>query len=127
MIRVNYSDRQRTCSRPSLSSSLRRSVSPRPRVPTSTTFGTLRATDFGLLPSQVDTGLAGANNIKAILQSSWSIADEVNKLRGLEGTGHGRTLPTGVTAEMALMVVREACNVAEFALTTLDRVTGRRI
>jgi hypothetical protein len=81
---------------------------------------------LGLLPSQVDTSLAGATNIKTILQSSWTIADEVNKLRGLEGTGHGRTLPTGVTAEMALMVVREACNVADLALTTLDRVTGRR-
>jgi hypothetical protein len=82
---------------------------------------------LGLLPSQVDTSLAGATSIKAILQSSWTIADEVNKLRGLEGTGHGRTLPTGVTAEMALMVVREACNVADLALATLDRMTGRRI
>lgn len=80
---------------------------------------------LGLLPSQVDTSLAGASSIKAILQSSWTIADEVNKLRGLEGTGHGRTLPTGITAEMALMVVREACNVADLALTSLDRVTGR--
>ena len=82
---------------------------------------------LGLLPAQVDTSLAGSTNIKTILQSSWNIADEVNKLRGLQGTGHGRTLPTGVSAEMALMVVREACNVAELALSTLDRVRGRRI
>ena len=81
---------------------------------------------LGLLPAQVDTSLAAATNIKTILQSSWNIVDEVNKLRGLEGSGHGRTLPTGVTAEMALMVVREACNVAELVLTTLDRMTGRR-
>jgi hypothetical protein len=80
-----------------------------------------------LLPAQVDTSLAGSTNIKTILQSSWNIADEVNKLRGLQGTGHGRTLPTGVSAEMALMVVRETCNVAELALSTLDRVRGRRI
>ncbi len=81
---------------------------------------------LGLLPSQVDTTRVGATNIKAILQSSWTIADQVNKLRGLEGAGHGRTLPTGVTTEMALMVVREACNVADLTLLTLDRVTGRR-
>jgi Abortive infection C-terminus len=81
---------------------------------------------LGLLPAQVDTRLEGATSIETILQSSWNIADEVNKLRGIQGTGHGRTLPTGVTAEMALPVVREACNVAELALTTLDRVTGRR-
>ncbi len=78
-----------------------------------------------ILPEQVDVTLPGANNIKAILQSSWKIAEQVNKLRGLQGTGHGRTLPTGVSAEMALLVVREACSVAEFTLTRLDRLRGR--
>jgi len=34
-------------------------------------------------------------------------------------------LPTGVTPEMALMVVREACSVAQFMLANLDRVVGR--
>ncbi len=81
---------------------------------------------LGLLPEQVDTTLPGANNIKAILQSSWKIAEQVNLLRGLQGTGHGRTLPTGVSADMALLVVREACSVAEFALVTMDRSAGRR-
>jgi hypothetical protein len=79
-----------------------------------------------MLPTQVDPGLTGAKNIKAILQSSWTIAEQVNGLRGLQGTGHGRTLPTGVSADMALMVVREACSVAEYALTSLDRMRGRR-
>jgi hypothetical protein len=78
-----------------------------------------------LLPEQVNPGLPGASNIKAILQSSWKIAEQVNKLRGFQGTGHGRTLPTGVSAEMALLVVREACSVAEFMLASLDRVRGR--
>lgn len=81
---------------------------------------------LGLLPEQVDPALPGANNIKAILQSSWKIAEQVNLLRGLQGTGHGRTLPTGVTADMALLVVREACSVAEFVLVSLDRSAGRR-
>ena len=67
----------------------------------------------------------GASNIQKVLQNSWSIAEQVNKLRGLQGTGHGRTLPTGVSAEMALLVVREGCSVAEFVLSTLDRATGR--
>ncbi len=79
---------------------------------------------LGLLPDQVDTNLPGARSIKAILQSSWTIAEQVNVLRGLQGTGHGRTLPTGVSTEMALMVVREACSVAELALTSLDRRRG---
>ncbi len=81
---------------------------------------------LGLLPEQVNQALPGARNIQAILQSSWKIAEQVNKLRGLQGTGHGRTLPTGVSADMALLVVREACIVAEFTLVTLDRLTGGR-
>jgi abortive infection Abi-like protein len=80
---------------------------------------------LSLLPTQVNSTLPGASNIKAILQSSWAIAEQVNKLRGFQGTGHGRTLPTGVSADMALLVVREACSVAEFVLATLDRATGR--
>lgn len=80
---------------------------------------------LNLLPAQVNQALPGANNIRAILQSSWTIAEQVNKLRNLQGTGHGRTLPTGVSADMALLVVREACSVAEFVLATLDRTMGR--
>lgn len=59
------------------------------------------------------------------LQASWNIAEQVNVLRGLQGAGHGRTLPTGVSADLALLVVREACSVAEFMLTTLERQYGR--
>ncbi|MEP7223758.1 MAG: abortive infection family protein [Actinomycetota bacterium] len=77
---------------------------------------------LGLLPQQVDVDAPGGPQMRAILQSSWKIAEQVNELRGLQGTGHGRTLPTGVSPEMALLVVREACSVAEFVLTTLDRV-----
>jgi hypothetical protein len=80
---------------------------------------------LGILPEQVDPALPGAKNIKSILQSSWSIAEQTNMLRGLQGAGHGRTLPTGVSADMALLVVREACSVAEFTLVSLERATGR--
>jgi hypothetical protein len=53
------------------------------------------------------------------------IAEQVNVLRGLQGTGHGRTLPMGVSPELAMLVVREACSVAEFTLNALDRQRGR--
>jgi hypothetical protein len=79
-----------------------------------------------VLPQQVDPDLPGANSIRAVLQSSWTIAEQVNALRNVQGVGHGRTLPTGVSAELALLMVREACSVAEFMLTTLDRHYGRR-
>ncbi|MCV7040508.1 abortive infection family protein, partial [Mycolicibacterium moriokaense] len=71
---------------------------------------------LGILPQQVAGTTLGANHIKSVLQSAWTIAEQVNALRNLQGTGHGRTLPTGVTAELARLVVKEACSVAEFAL-----------
>jgi hypothetical protein len=48
-----------------------------------------------------------------------------NQVRNVEGTGHGRTLPTAMTPEMALLVVREACSVAQMVLATLDRSLAR--
>ena len=53
------------------------------------------------------------------------IAGMTNQLRNHEGTGHGRTLPTAISPEVALLVVREACSVTEFVLETLDRQMGR--
>lgn len=80
---------------------------------------------LGLHPKDIDATVAGGAQVRQILQSAWSIADSVNALRSREGTGHGRTLPTGVLPEMAMYVVREACSMAEFTLQTLDRYVGR--
>ena len=80
---------------------------------------------LGLLPERVDPSMQGADAIKAIHGSSWTIAQNVNALRNLQGTGHGRTLPTGVSENLATLVVREACSVAEFMLRQLDHEVGR--
>lgn len=80
---------------------------------------------LGLLPERVDLSQPGGEAIRAIHQSSWTIAQNVNALRNLQGTGHGRTLPTGVSEDLAMLVVREACSVAEFMLRQLDRQIGR--
>ncbi|MCE1179876.1 MAG: abortive infection family protein [Micrococcales bacterium] len=79
---------------------------------------------LGVLPQQVDTNLSGADAIRAIHQSTWNIADQVNKLRNLQGTGHGRTLPSGVSEDLALLVVREAATVADYMLARLSREKG---
>ena len=78
-----------------------------------------------LHPKDVDVDEPGGEQVREILQASWSIARMTNVLRNLEGTGHGRTLPTGVRAEVAHLVVREACSVAQLVLATLDRHLGR--
>lgn len=80
---------------------------------------------LGLHPKDVDVTLAGGQQVREILQASWSIARMTNELRNVEGTGHGRTLPTGMTPELALLVVREACSVAQMVLSSLDRHLGR--
>ena len=79
---------------------------------------------LGLHPRNVDVDEPGGEQVRQILQASWSIACMSNALRNLEGTGHGRTLPTGVTPEVAHLVVREACSVAQLVLATLDRYLG---
>ncbi|WP_419839148.1 abortive infection family protein [Candidatus Poriferisodalis sp.] len=77
-----------------------------------------------LHPRNVDVDEPGGEQVQQILQASWSIACMSNALRNLEGTGHGCTLPTGVTSEVAHLVVREACSVAQLVLATLDRYLG---
>lgn len=71
---------------------------------------------LGLLPGEPHT-----EPVKKILGAAWTIASQVNDLRCSDGTGHGRTLPTGVSPELALFAVREACSVAELMLSTLER------
>ena len=78
-----------------------------------------------LHPRGIDVDAPGGEQVREILQASWSIARMSNALRNLEGTGHGRTLPTGVSAEVAHLVIREACSVAQLVLATLDRHLGR--
>ncbi len=80
---------------------------------------------LGIHPTQVVRDGPGAAQVRKILGASWTIAEQVSELRNLQGTGHGRTLPTGVTPEMALLVVREACAVADFTRSSLDRLLGR--
>ncbi len=79
---------------------------------------------LGVHPNQVVGDSPGAVQVRKILGASWTIAEQVNELRNLQGTGHGRTLPTGVSADVALLVVREACSIAQFILNALDRALG---
>lgn len=80
---------------------------------------------LGLLPAVVNNSVEGAKQIHDIYRSAKKIVIAVNELRNLQGTGHGRTLPTGVTVEAARYVIREATHVAELMLTTHDRQMGR--
>lgn len=80
---------------------------------------------LGIKPEQVDPNLPGAKQIKRIHGSTWTIAENVNEIRNLQGTGHGHTLPAGISSELAMLVVREACTVAEYLLALLEKSHGR--
>lgn len=80
---------------------------------------------LGALPQQVDPDLPGREALRKINGSIWTIAEQVNELRNLQGTGHGRTMPMGVSEDLALLVIREACSVAEYILNLLERSHGR--
>lgn len=80
---------------------------------------------LGLNPKDIDITQPGGEQVRELLQASWAIARMTNQVRNIEGTGHGRTLPTAMTPEMAMLVVREACSVAQLVLSTLDRSLAR--
>lgn len=78
-----------------------------------------------LQPQQVDASQPGGKQLRAIYQSAKTTASTINELRNLQGTGHGRTLRTGLSKESGRYVIREATHVAELLLTTHDRQMGR--
>lgn len=80
---------------------------------------------LGMHPKDIDAATPGGSEIREILQSAWSIARMSNEIRNIDGTGHGRTLPAQMRPELALLVVREACSVAQMVLSSLDRHLGR--
>lgn len=81
---------------------------------------------LALLPTSVDANRPGGKQLRAIYQSAKTTASTTNELRNLQGAGHGRTLPTGVSPETGRYVIREAAHVAELMLGTHDRQMGRR-
>lgn len=86
---------------------------------------TLALERLGLLPKDVDASRPGGKQLRAIYQSARTTASTINELRNLQGTGHGRTLPTGISKETGRYVIREATHVAELLLSTHDRQMGR--
>jgi hypothetical protein len=63
-----------------------------------------------LLPEQVNPALSGTNNIKAILQSSRKITEQVNKLRGFQGGDSEPGSPDTAAASLISSGARLACD-----------------
>lgn len=80
---------------------------------------------LGVMPVQVDSSTEGGKQIRKVYQAVRTIIEAINELRNDYGTGHGRTLPTGVSVEAARFMIRQATLVAELLLTTHDRQMGR--
>ena len=75
---------------------------------------------LGIRPEDIAVTSPETEAVKKILGAAGTIAEQVNNLRNREGTGHGRTLPSGVSESVAFLVVREACSIVELMFSTLD-------
>lgn len=80
---------------------------------------------LGVMPRQVDSSTDGGKQLRKVYQSVRSIVEVINELRNDHGTGHGRTLPSGVSVEAARFMIRQATIVAELLLSTHDSQMGR--
>lgn len=76
---------------------------------------------LGLDPSTVDLSVAGGKSVRKVYEAVKTITDAIGELRNAHGTGHGRTLPTGVSVETARYMIRQAVMIAELMLSTHDR------
>lgn len=86
---------------------------------------TLAMEQLGLMPVQVDASTEGGKQIRKVYQAIRTVVEAINELRNEHGTGHGRTLPSGVSVEAARFMIRQATIVAEMLLAAHDRQTGR--
>lgn len=80
---------------------------------------------LGFVKPVAQNDAPGAGHIADIYRGIRRIVTAVNSLRNEAGTGHGRTLPTGVSDAMARFVVREAALVTELMLATHDKMMGK--
>ena len=80
---------------------------------------------LGVMPKQVDASTEGGKQIRKVYQAVRTVIDAINELRNDHGTGHGRTLPTGVSVDAARFMIRQATMVAEMLLAAHDRQMGR--
>lgn len=80
---------------------------------------------LGIMPVQVDASTEGSKQLRKVYQAVRTVVDAINELRNDHGTGHGRTLPSGVSVEAARFMIRQATMVAEIMLATHDRQMGR--
>lgn len=82
---------------------------------------------LGVMPKQVDVNQPNHATIRKLYQAIWQVAEQVNELRNEQGTGHGDTLPIGISEALAKLIVREVCVVSEFMLDAADRMSGRSV
>lgn len=75
---------------------------------------------LSIRPEDIASTEPESKAVKKIVGAAWTIAEQTNHLRNKQGTGHGHTLPTGISPAIAELVVREACSVVELMLATLD-------
>ncbi len=75
---------------------------------------------LGLLPKQVSADDAAGEIEREVYDGLWKVAKSVNRLRNLEGTGHGRTSLPATSPLAARAIVGAAALLGQVMLTKLD-------
>ena len=81
---------------------------------------------LGLLPKQVDAEDAAGRAVRKAYDGLGKVAEAVNELRNIEGTGHGRTLLPATSPATARALVEASAVLSQVMLSTLDRTFATR-
>ncbi len=93
-----------------------------PDIPT-LTKATLK--ELSLVPEDVDHSKRGAKAVERVLRSLGSIGNDLNELRGLYGTGHGKSANAkGLSARHARLAAGAAATFSNFLWETFEAKSG---
>jgi hypothetical protein len=74
-------------------------------------------------PDEVNPNVKGANIVRRILSSLGQLAQGINELRNIYGTGHGRVQQSRVSGRHARLVVNSGAALAIFLMETYEHHT----
>ena len=80
---------------------------------------------LGMLPQDVDISKPGGKNLRSLYTNVSKDMDELDQIRNLVGTGHGRTDTYALSDQDTTFIIKETGLIAELLLKKLDEINNR--
>ncbi|MFT8358651.1 abortive infection family protein [Bifidobacterium aquikefiri] len=80
---------------------------------------------LGMLPKKIDISKPGGKNLRSLYSNVSKDMDELDQIRNLVGTGHGRTDTYALSSQDTVFIIKETGLIAELLLTRLDVINNR--